>query len=120
MASTVQVNNRITSVNIDNLHKRTQLFRAGQVKNHLLNWESLTNDPMILDAIKHHHIEFEGQYRTQMVKPNKIHFSLTETLIIDAEIAKLLHKGVVILTKQRPGDFILNIFIRPKRMVHIG
>ena len=67
---------------------------------------------MILHAIKHRHIEFEGEYPTQMVKPNKIRFPFTETLIIGAKIA---NKGVIMLTKQGPNDFISNIFIRPKK-----
>ena len=39
-----------SSINVDDLHKRVELFRAGQVKHHLPFWESLTNDPVILDA----------------------------------------------------------------------
>ena len=78
-------------------------------------WESLTNDPVILDAIKHHHIEFEAEYPTQTVQPNKINFSAAEIMIIDAEIAKLVSKEVLQVTNCVPGGFISNIFIRPKK-----
>jgi len=85
------------------------------VKHHLPLWESLTNDPIILDAIKHHHIEFEAEFPKQMARPNKIHFSPVEINIIDAEIAKLVSKEVLTLVNNTPDSFISNIFIRPKK-----
>ena len=78
-------------------------------------WESLTNDPFILDAIKHHHIEFEAEYPTQTVQPNKINFSAAEIMTIDAEIAKLITKEVLQVTNRVPDGFISNIFIHPKK-----
>ena len=104
-----------TSINLDNLRKRVELFRAGQVRHRLPFWESLTNDPFILDAIKHHHIEFEAEYPTQTVQPNKINFSAAEIMTIDAEIAKLITKEVLQVTNRVPDGFISNIFIRPKK-----
>ena len=78
-------------------------------------WESLTNDPVILDAIKYHHIEFETEYPTQTVQPNKFNFSAAEIMIIDAEIAKLVSKEVLQVTNCVTDGFISNIFIRPKK-----
>ena len=75
----------------------------------------MTNDPVILDAIKHHHIEFEAEYPTQTVQPNKINFSAAEIMIIDAEIAKLVSKEVLQVTTRVPDGFISNIFICPKK-----
>ena len=72
-------------------------------------WESLTNDPVILDAIKHHHIEFEAESPTQRIKPNKIHFSPEEIAIIDAEIAKLMSKEILTLVNYTP-DILYQIF----------
>lgn len=109
-----------TSVNLDNLQKRVELFGAGQVKHHLLFWESLTNDPVILDAIRHHHIEFEAEYPTQTVRPDKIHFSAAEFMIVDAAIAKFVSKEVLQLANHLPDAFVSNIFIRPKRMLLSG
>ena len=86
-----------TNINLEDLHKRVENFKAGQVKHHLPMWESLTNDPVILDAIKHHHIEFEAESPTQRIRPNKIHFSPEEIAIIDAEIAKLVSKEILTL-----------------------
>ena len=85
------------------------------MKHHLPFWESLTNDPVILDAIKHHHKEFEAEYPTQTVRPNKIHFSTAEIRIIDEEIAKLMSKEVLELANHVPDSFISNVFIGPKK-----
>ena len=74
----------------------------------------MTNDAFILDAIKHHHIEFEAEYPTQTVQPNKINFSAAEIMTIDAEITKLVTREVLQVTNRVPG-FISNIFIRPKK-----
>lgn len=103
------------SVNLSDLYKQVEHFRAGQVRHHLPFWESLTNDPVILDAIKHHHIECEAEYPTQTVQPNKINFSAAEIMIIDAEIAKLVSKEVLQVTNHVPDGFVSNIFIRPKK-----
>lgn len=92
-----------------------ELFRAEQVRHHLPFWESLTNDPFILDAIKHQHIESEAEYPTQTVQPNKINFSAAEIMTIDAEITKLVTREVLQVTNRVPDGFISNIFIRPKK-----
>lgn len=52
------------------------------MKQYLSFWESLTNDPVIVDAIKRHHIEFEAEYLTQTIQPNKINFSVAKIMII--------------------------------------
>ena len=97
------------------MRKSVELFRAEQVRHHLPFWESLTNEPFILAAIKDHHIEFEAEYPTQTVQPNKINFSGAEIMTIDAEIAKLITKEVLQVTNRVPDGFISNIFIRPKK-----
>ena len=85
------------------------------MRHHFPFWESLTNDPFILDAIKHHHIQYEAEYPTQTVQPNKINFSAAEIMTVDAEIAKLITKEVLQVTNRVPDGFISNIFIRPKK-----
>ena len=65
--------------------------------------------------MKHHHIEFEAEYPTQAVQPNKINFSAAEIMIIDAEIAKLVTKEVLQVKNRVPDGFISNIFIHPKK-----
>ena len=57
----IDVNCNVSKTNIykDDLQEKCLHFQAGQVRNCSQHWELLTNDPVILDAIKHCHIEFE-------------------------------------------------------------
>ena len=55
---------------IENYH--TLSFTAGQVKN---QWETITQDPVILNAIQHYNIEFEETPPLQIVIPMNIIFS---------------------------------------------
>ena len=75
----------------------------------------MTNDPVILDAIKHYHIEFVDVFPTQVCEPKQIHFSPPESVIINEEILKLLNKEVIEQTDCVEGDFISTIFVRPKK-----
>jgi len=103
-------------VDTDLLSHLVLKFKAGCVKNHIDNWRSVTTDPVILDAIKHNHIEFESGCRpAQTTKPRQITFSSGEKEIITAEITKLLSKGVTELTNPLNGDFLSAIFVRPKK-----
>ena len=90
-------------------------FSAGRLKDHVGGWKSLTSDPIILDAIKHYHIEFGEDLPFQFFQPKQMHFSLSERAIINEEIAKLLNKGVVEPTHCEEGDFTSTIFVRPKK-----
>ena len=72
-----------------------QNFRAGQLREHVSAWESLTSDSFILDAIKHYHIEFESEVPYQAQEPRHIYSSLSDKEVIDGEISKLLSRGLL-------------------------
>lgn len=55
---------------VDNYH--TISSTAGQVKNHLCQWQTITQDHVILNAIQHYNIEFEESPPLQIVVPNNI------------------------------------------------
>ena len=52
-------------------------FVAGQVKNYLPPWESITQDPVILSAVQQYNIEFEEKPPLQTLLPKKFFFSLS-------------------------------------------
>ena len=89
-----KVREKVTSiVDAELLSQLVLNFRAGCVKEHITNWKAITTDPVILDAIQHHHIEFEGHCRpVQATQPRQIIFSSADKDIINLEIAKLLKK----------------------------
>ena len=90
-------------------------FRAGQLREHVSAWESLTSDPFILDAIKHYHIEFKSEVPYQAQEPRHIYSSLSDKEVIDGEISKLLLKGVIERTCLTGNGFVSNVFVRPKK-----
>ena len=112
-----KVREKVTSiVNAELLSQLVLNFKAGCVKEHITNWKAVTTDPVILDAIQHHHIECEGHCRpVQATQPRQIIFSSADKDIINLEIAKLLTKGVIEPSKPSDGDFISTIFVRPKK-----
>ena len=66
----VDVNCNVSKTNIykDDLQEKCLHFQAQ-------HWELLTNDPVILDAIKHYHIEFELDDPIQNKEPHNIRCS---------------------------------------------
>jgi hypothetical protein len=85
------------------------------VRHFIPNWAILTSDPFILNAVKHYHIEFEGNFPVQTQRPYQIRFSAEETQIIDSEILKYLCKRVIEPACVTPESFVSTIFIRPKK-----
>ena len=98
---------------IENYH--TLSFTAGQVKNHLCQWETITQDPVILNAIQRYNIEFEETPHLQIVISKNIIFSASEREIFNNEIAKLLSKGVIQGAHYTPDSYISNVFVRSKK-----
>ena len=47
-----------------------------------------------------------------MVSGPTLNFSPVETEIIDAEISKLLSKGIIVNTRREPNDYVSSIFTR--------
>ena len=106
----------IPTVDVDLLSHLVLNFQAGCIKDHIADWKSVTTDPVILDAVKHYHIEFEaGRRPVQATKPKQITFAVGDKEIINSEITKLIGKGVIEPSKPLEGDFISTIFVRPKK-----
>ena len=94
-------------------------FKAGQIANCVHQWKMLTSDPEILDIVQGAHIQFESiPKQNDIPLPNL--FSQAESEAVDIEIDKLMSKGVIEPCMKESNDFISKIFLRPKRMVHIG
>ncbi len=106
----------ITGNNVDCDLKRqcqTLTFLAGQVKDHISHWETITKDPVILNAIQHYNIEEKPPQQT--CKPGNIIFSISDKNVINSEIAKLLKKGVIEPAKYTVDSYVSNVFVRPKK-----
>ena len=88
-------------------------FIAGNVKNCIEFWQSITHCPWTLNAIQGVNIPFVT-IPTQTRPPFPFRLSESERLILDGEVNKLCMKGVIQKTLHSQGEFISNIFLRPK------
>ena len=88
-------------------------FQAGNIKQYYDQWVSLTSDYEILCIVKGECLEF-SDIPKQTRLPGEFQFSEKEKCIIDCEIAKLLQMGVLTQCVREQGDFLSNIFLRPK------
>ena len=76
---------------IENYH--TLSFTAGQVKNHLCQWETITQDPVILNAIQHYNIEFEETPPLQLGIPKNIISLHQRERLLTTKLLNSLAKG---------------------------
>ena len=89
-------------------------FVAGGVSLKLKAWEQLTSDPEILDLVRGVKLEFTEK-PVQNKIPNEIKFSKQEEILVRQELDKLLHLGVIQESSIQEGDWVSNIFARPKK-----
>ena len=89
-------------------------FIAGNIANCLRAWKNLTTDEVLLKIVTGYELEFT-QTPFQSKIPHKIHLGEEEFQIINTEINKLLHKEVIVKTNHSEGEFISDIFCRPKK-----
>ncbi len=87
---------------------------AGRLAQFVTKWQTITSDKWVLDTIKHYHIEFT-KLPIQLFQPKRIPFIAREIEMISAEVHKLLQKGAIKQVEHTSGEFISNIFIRPKK-----
>ena len=86
---------------------------AGNIKNCIRNWQRLTSCPWTLETVLGCKIPLLKQPK-QLVPPHPFKLTLSEQKIMDDEIVKLHNKGVIKQAEHLEGEFISNIFLRPK------
>lgn len=79
------------------------------------NWESMTSDDFVLQAIKGYEIEFAIWPPKQQVLPREIKFSRAETESISEEINQMLTKNAIEEVPFSTDGFISQLFVRPKK-----
>ena len=79
-----------------------------------MDWEKITNERTILDIIKNG-LKIDFMERPNITCSPKIHHSELQKRIINAEIEKLLQKGVIIKCERKDNDFIATAFTREKK-----
>ena len=96
------------------LRADVEKFKGGNIINHFGKWANITQDQFVLNILKFVlTMEFAEVPVFQFVAP--LNFSPVETEIIDAEISKLLSKGVIVNTTREPNYYVSRIFARTKK-----
>ena len=79
-------------------------FKGGNITNCFEKWANITQDHFVLNIVKFGlTMDFAEVRVCQFVPP--LNFSPVETENIDAEMSKLLSKGVIVNTTREPYDF---------------
>ena len=81
-------------------------FQAGQLRNFLPQWKTVTTDPTILQFVSGVKIEFQNNSLPTQQHERPSVFKTKQQAIIKAEIDKLLAKGVITPAAQETGEFI--------------
>ena len=89
-------------------------FKAGKIKNHLLDWKQITSDRVILNLVQGCIIEFDN-IPIQNKPPLPCKFSKIEEIAVENEIEMLLNKEVIVPSEHEQHEFVSNIFLRPKK-----
>ena len=77
-------------------------------------WSSITSDRFVLQTVAGLHLDFfEEVYQNSPALQLK--FSLEEEKAADEEIRSLLLCGAIIESVHEEGEFISNVFLRPKK-----
>ena len=99
---------------MENLRAEVEKFKGGNITSCFEKWANITQDQFVLNIVKFGlTMEFAEVLLCQFVPP--LNFSPGETEIIDAEISKLLSKGVIVNTTREPNNYISSIFTRTKK-----
>ena len=78
-------------------------------------WEKITSDETILQAISGYKLEFENGPPEQGNLPFPYRLTENERNAVDLEIEKLITKGVISESQYEKGQFVSNVFTRNKK-----
>ena len=77
------------------------------------NWEEVSNDPWVLEAVRSYKIEFLSESR-QREPPGQIAMNAEQPQAMTLEIQKLHKKGAVVQVESHSGGFVSQVFLVPK------
>lgn len=112
MSSLKNIKEQIEALN-DYLTAKVENFSAGQLSNHLEEWENYTSDPEILQIVLGDTIKFNHDFYYQHFCKNA-NFTLVEEAFVSTEIQKLISKGVIVQCEPEEKEFVSPIFTVPK------
>ena len=91
-------------------------FKGGQLARFLEKWKEITSDSEVLNCVKGQYIEFS---KRPTKGPQKETFNVSDSLVIEAEIQKLLDKGLIEPTQHESDNIFPQFLWQIKKMDHI-
>ena len=115
----LRIKNRLAEIDfsidkIETLRADEEKFMGGNITNCFEKWANITQDQFVLNIVKFGLTMKFAEVPVCQFVPT-LNFSPVETEIIDAEISKLLSKGVIVNTTREPNDYVSRIFTRSKK-----
>ena len=99
---------------METLRADMEKFKGSNIINCFEKWANNTQDQFLLNIVKFGlTMEFSEVPACQFVLP--LNLSPVEAKIIDAEISKLLCKGVILSTTKEHNHYVSRIFTRTKK-----
>ena len=96
------------------LHIERSIFKAGSLRAKINIWKRLTSDPEILDTLTRVSLSFqEPPFQDRL--SHEIKFSGDEEKLVAQELQKFLDQGIIEFSELRQGDYVFNLFARPKK-----
>ena len=89
-------------------------FSQGGVEKKVQNWQTLTSDPRILDLVRGVKLDFMEPPQQDKI-PHEIKFSAEESILVQQELDRFVNMGILAESTIQPGDFVSNLFTRPKK-----
>ena len=89
-------------------------FEAGKIAEFYHAWQQLSFDRNVLQLVRGMKIDFKNNI-SQLYHPRPMQFSQSEKILISCELEKLLVKKVIQEVVSCKGQYISNIFLRPKK-----
>lgn len=86
---------------------------GGNIANCLGKWKELTSDPWILEIVSGFRLPF-WEEPFQEYEPRPFNLSESQSVVFQKAVQDLLEKNVVEESVEEEGQFLSNIFVRPK------
>jgi len=98
----------------DMAEARVRNYQAGGLKACIDKWKELTSDKIIINLLQGVELEFD-EVPTQWKVPKPYKFDAEKSKLIDTKIQEMLSKGIIERTAAEKGQYVSNIFTRPKK-----
>lgn len=90
------------------------IVHAGRISQFIQNWELITQDAWVLQAVRGFKLPLVGNPEQQQV-PQEMHFPVEQEKLVTKEVAGLVQKGAISPVKTVQGEFISQLFTVPKK-----